>query len=243
MVSRLTSKAAAAIIAVAAFSPTTSYALFGDDEARRAIIELREQVAKLEKNASDNSLRQVEKNDYLLQEIAKLRGQVEVLSHQLSTQEQRQKDFYLDLDTRLRKLEPQQVSIGDKQFTVQADEQKAYDAALKQFQDGNFKGAGSAFYGFLTKYPASGFAAPARFWLGNAWYAQGNCKNAIISHQELIKQFPDDANAPEALLNIANCQLELKDKPAARKTLQTLGDKYPQSAAAKKGKELAAQAK
>ena len=43
---------------------------------------------------------------------------------------------------------------------------------------------------------------------------------------------PDSARAPEALLAIANSQAEMKDKVAARKTLDELIKAYPKSEAA-----------
>jgi TolA-binding protein len=43
---------------------------------------------------------------------------------------------------------------------------------------------------------------------------------------------PDHARAPEAVLSIANCQIELKDNPGARRTLEDLVKAYPQSEAA-----------
>ena len=41
----------------------------------------------------------------LKQEVANLKGELEVASHGLETTQQRQKDLYTDTDTRLRKLE------------------------------------------------------------------------------------------------------------------------------------------
>jgi len=45
------------------------------------------------------------------------------------------------------------------------------------------------------------------------------------------------------LLNIASCQLDLKDKAAARETLELLLKKYPSSIAASMGKERLADLK
>ena len=42
---------------------------------------------------------------------------------------------------------------------------------------------------------------------------------------------------PEAVLSVANCQLELKDSKGARKTLTDLVKAYPQSEAAVAAKE------
>lgn len=241
MVSLLKSQAAAAAIAVAALLPTPSYAIFGDDEARKAILDLREQVRVLEQantTTTSNTLKQVEKNDALLQEIAKLRGQVEVLTHEVTALQQRQKDFYLDLDTRLTKLEPLQVTIDGKVYPVLPAEKQSYDNALQQFKDSKYQEAGTALSGFLRLYPYSGYAPAAQFWLGSSWYALGNCKNTIAAHHDLVSKYADSSQVPEAMLSIANCQIELKDKPAARKTLQALTKSYAKSPAAAKAKEL-----
>ena len=43
--------------------------------------------------------------------------------------------------------------------------------------------------------------------------------------------------APDSALSIANCQIELKDTKAARKTLEDLVKDYPESDAATAAKE------
>jgi tol-pal system protein YbgF len=249
LVLKNTSSAFAAALVAAAFAlPLPAHALFGDDEARKAILELRERLNLIEeelasKSNANTAITLAEKNDRLLQELAHLRGQVEVLSHELATTQQRQRDFYVDLDTRLRKLEPQQVSLGGKEFIVQPDEQKAYDAALALFKAADYKGAASAFSAFTAKYPDSGFVPSAQYWLGNANYAQGNFKSAIAAQEVIVKKFPDNPQVADALLNIASSYLELNDKANAKKTLQTLVTKYPQTSAGIAGKERLANLK
>ena len=51
------------------------------------------------------------------------------------------------------------------------------------------------------------------------------------------RRAPDHPRAPEALLAIANCQIELKDSKGARKTLDELVQAYPKSEAAQAGSE------
>ncbi len=76
------------------------------------------------------------------------------------------------------------------------------------------------------------------FWLGNAQYGKRDYKEAIANFRILLQAAPDHLRAPEALLAIANCQIELKDnKRAARKTLEDLIKAYPQSEAAAAAKE------
>jgi tol-pal system protein YbgF len=237
---------AAALLALFATLPLqASAALFDDDEARRAILDLRAKVELMKaelntridsKSDKSSTLDLVNQNEVTMQEIAKLRGQLEVLANDVAVAQKRQKDFYVDLDARLRKLEPHQVTIDGKAASVDPSEQKAYDNALQLFKSGDYKTAATALQDFVRIYPASGYAANAQYWLGNAHYAQRDCKSAIAAQQLVLKNYPDSPKAADAMLNIASCQTELKDK-AARKTLQDLIKEYPDSNAAVTAKE------
>ncbi|MFJ9450207.1 MULTISPECIES: tol-pal system protein YbgF [unclassified Herbaspirillum] len=237
--------AAAMMAAVASLSvlPATAHAgLFDDEEARKAILDIRNKIDALQKdvaNKSDKSsaLSLSDQNDQLRQEIARLRGQVEVLSNELANTQQRQKDFYVDLDARLRKLEPQKVTIDGKESSVDLNEQKTYDAALNMFKGGDYKGAGAAFNDFLKRYPQSGYAPSAQYWVGNSLYAQRDYKGAIAAQQVVVKNYPDSPKVADAMLNIGSSYVELKDKAAAKKAWDALIAKYPESPAAQTGKE------
>jgi tol-pal system protein YbgF len=89
----------------------------------------------------------------------------------------------------------------------------------------------------LQRYPDSGYLPQAYFWLGSTYFAKQECDKAIPAYQTVAARFPTSQKAPEALLNIASCQLDLKDKAAARETLDHLLKKYPSSSAASMGKE------
>ncbi|ASU40018.1 tol-pal system protein YbgF [Herbaspirillum sp. meg3] len=237
------SVSAAAMLAAVACLPMTAHAgLFDDDEARKAILDLRNKVDSLQKDMANKSdknsaLSLSDQNDQLRQEIARLRGQIEVLTNELSNTQQRQKDFYVDLDARLRKLEPQKVNIDGKESSVDLNEQKSYDAALNLFKGGDYKGAGAAFNDFLKRYPQSGYAPSAQYWVGNALYAQRDYKGAIAAQQAVAKNYPDSPKVADAMLNIGSSYIELKDKAAAKKSLDALIAKYPESPAAQTGKE------
>lgn len=216
--------------------------LFDDDEARRAILDIRARLDSLNsrlENKADKStnLDLAGQSEQLRTEIAALRGQIEVLANELSNEQRRQKDFYTDLDTRLRKIEPQKATVDGREVNIEPAEQKTYDAALAYFKAGDYKNAGAAFFNFLQLYPQSGFAASAHYWLGNTYYAQRDYRNAIASQQIVVKNYPDNPKAPDAWLNIASCYTELKDKAAAKKTLDALIAQYPDSAAAQTAKE------
>jgi tol-pal system protein YbgF len=241
------SSIAAAFMAAFSLAPLCAHAsLLEDDEARKAILDLRNRVEALSRDINSRIDNKADKtgaldlnsqNEQLRQEIAKLRGQVEVLTNELANAQQRQKDFYVDLDNRLRKLEPQKTTIDGKDATIQPGEQSAYDAALALFKAGDYRGASSAFVDFLRRFPQSGYAASAQYWLGNTYYAQRDYRNAINAQQTVTKNYPDSPKVPDALLNIASCYIELKDKASAKKTLQNLIANYGDSQAALAAKE------
>lgn len=239
----LRSHLGAALVAAFTLAPLAAQAqLFADDEARRAILQLRERVnnmqneinAKMDKTGTLDLHNQ---NEALRQEIARLRGQIEVLTNELANTQKRQKDFYVDLDARLRKLEPQKVVVDGREITVEQAEQRAYDAALTHFREGEYRNAAASLYDFTRRYPQSGLVPSAQYWLGNTYYAMRDYQNAIAAHQVVLDRFPTDSRAPEALLNIASCHLELKNRDAARTALETLLSRYPDSPAAATARE------
>jgi tol-pal system protein YbgF len=218
--------------------------VFDDDEARRQVSDLRiktearfDQQAKAQLDLSTQIQRQAE-------EIARLRGQIETLNYELETAKKRQQDFYLDLDTRLRKFEtPAAANAADpaaapaKPSADPAKEAQEYEAALNQFKGGKYKEAAGGFAAFVQKYPDSSLAPNAQYWLGNAWYAQRDCKRAIEAQSVVTTKYADSAKAPDAWLAMASCQQEMGNPTGAKRTLETLVAKYPSAPAAETARE------
>ena len=240
-------RAAALCMALAAALPLQARAgLLDDDEARKAILDLRTKVENLSRDVnaridtkSDkrDALELVNQHEQTMQEIARLRGQIEVLANDIANAQKRQKDFYADLDARIAKLEPRQVSIDGKTAEVDPGELKSYEAAMATFKTGDYKAASVALADFVRRYPASSYASNAQYWLGNAYYAQRDYKNAIAAQEIVASTYPDSAKAPDAMLNIASSYTDLKDKKNAKKALQNLVSKYPDSTAAVAAKD------
>lgn len=169
----------------------------------------------------------------LKQDIARLRGLIEVLTNELENAARRQRDFYVDLDARVRKLEtPPPPPVVEKPKGPTVEEQKAYENGLNLVKAANYKGAVEAFAAFMKTYPASTLAPSAQYWIGNSLFALRDYKGAIAAQQQVVDTWPDDPKAPDALLNISSAQSDLKDVKSARVTLDTLIRKYPQSDAA-----------
>lgn len=226
-------------------------ALFEDDEARKAILDLRQRVETLRSEADQRQkaalaegagygkglLDLQQQIELLRAEIASLRGSHEQLAKELANLQTRQKDQVQTMAERLARLEPIKVSVDGQDFLADPAEKRDYESALTVFRKGDFLAAQNLFVGFLARYPASGYAVPALFWLGNAQYATRDYKEAVINFKALIARNPEHLRAPEAVLSVANCQLELKDAKGARKTLTDLIKAYPQSEAAVAAKE------
>lgn len=221
-------------------------ALFEDDEARRAILELRQRVETMRERSTEENA-QLRRSMLELQnqleatrgELQRMTGRNEELTKALADLQQKQKD----VDERMKKNEPAKVSVDGREFTADPKEKADFDAALGVFRSGQFAQAQTAFADFVKRYPQSGYNPSALFWLGNAQYATRNYTEAIANFRSMLSLAPDHAKAPEAVLSIANCQIELKDMRGARRTLEDLTKAYPNSEAAQAGKERLARIK
>lgn len=213
-----------------------TWAILSDDEARRAILELRKSVSASQAAILDLQ-NQLDKHK---SENAQLRGQIESLQKQSDDLNNNQKSFYQDLDARISRLEPQTVEVEGVTGIVQAGEKSSYDEALKSFQAGQIKNADSEFTTFIRKYPSSPYLPLALYWSGNTKYALKDYKAAITQLQGLISRYPGHQRVPAATLTMANANLESGKKAVAKKLLTDLISKYPDSDAAKEAKPILA---
>lgn len=229
--------------------------LFDDEEARKAILDLRARIqagdeaskarvadlAKTHNEMFDQLRRSLLELNTQLEaqraDNAKLRGSQEQLTRDLADLQRTVKDLAKGLDERLRALEPQKVSLDGKDFSAEPEERRSYDQAMGALRSGDFDKAATQLSAFVQRYPASGYVESARFWLGNALYGQKNYKDAVTVFRALISGSPTHPRVPEAMLAVANCQIEMKDVRGARKTIDDLVKAYPASEAAAAGKE------
>lgn len=232
-----------------------AHALFGDDEARRAILDLRQRVDALQRQQQGDLQSQAQSQteeisrlraalldlqsqiETLRTEIARNRGQYEQLARDLSEMQQRQKDMQLGVEDRLRRFEPLKLTVDGQELTVDPAEKRDYDLAMEAFRKADYPAARQWLQAFVLRYPASSLRPSALFWLGNADYVAKDYKAAQTRFEQLLEVAPAHPRAAEALLAISNVQVELKDLRAARKTLEALIAQHPQSEAAQTGRE------
>ncbi|WP_394757071.1 tol-pal system protein YbgF [Rhodoferax sp.] len=225
--------------------------LFDDEEARRAILDLRQRIDAVRMESAQGVSRVNEDTasfrrslldlqsqmETLRADVATLRGSNEQLVRDVAELQHQQKDTAQGVNDRLRQFEPTKVTVDGREFRAEPAEKRDFEAALAMFRKGDFSAAQSVFLEFIKRYPTSGYGTSALFWLGNAQYATRDYKEAMINFRSLIAKEPEHVRAPEAVLSIANCQIELKDTRGARKTLDDLVKAYPQSEAAMAAKE------
>lgn len=239
-------------IAINFFTNIAIAGLFDDDEARRLATEAKQHAEdRLQQQA--NSL--VDLHNLVQQqndELADLRGQVEKLTYELDLLKKRQQDLYTDVDSRLQNIEESgnnknasakasantnsNANSANSKNNNNGNEIADYENALNQFKAAKYTTAITAFNNFIKNYSQSSLVANAYYWLGNAYYAQGNCKSAISTQRVITQKFASHSKAADAWLAIAACQQELGDDVSAKKSYQTIISKYSKSSAAEKAK-------
>lgn len=255
-----------------------AYALFEDDAARARIIDLQQKMQS-QNQATQATLDELKKTQQALEqrlasiealvkgqgqvdllgeikrltdELSQVRGQLEVATHNIEANQQRQRDLYTDVDGRLRKLEsmpgtaggmtpgvpgaaPSPGAVSDPAGAVTppaaaaSTEAGDFEAAQAQFAAGKYREAFDAYERFLQAYPNSEHVPFAQYALGYSQFSLKNYKASIATQQKLIKQYPDHAKVPDAMFNMANSQIQLADIDGAKKTLRNLLARYPQS--------------
>jgi tol-pal system protein YbgF len=280
MTSRSFLSALAAACIAAAVLPAHA-GLFDDDLARKQIAEQQRRfdalnarhedvsgrLARLEETvkaqaANQPMLELSNQMQVMREELRSMRGQLEVLSNSLEANGKRQRDMYVDLDTRLRRFEqnapaaapgapPPAAAPGPGAAAAPsspapaaaaatgaaaADEHRVYEAAQQQRRVGNYQAAIVSFQSFVAQFARSPLAHRAQYWIGDSYYNLRDFKNAIANQQKLVSTYPDSASVPDALLNMASSYIELGDNASAKKTMDNLVARYPTSEAAEKAK-------
>ena len=225
-------------------------ALFDDDEARRRVEATNQRLTQVQKQLEDRiaALEAQLKSQGLVElfgqveqvkaDIARLRGEIEVLHFDLGETQKRQRDLYVDLDTRLRKLEggpganAQPVTPGGGAAAAPAG---APPSVMPP--DGNASGpvAGAA----VPPVVAPGAGRPGApdaaseqraYDAGLDQFKSGNYAAAIASFAAFVKAYPKSPLAPSAQYWIGNAHFARKDYRASIVSQRQLIAAYPDSA-------------
>ena len=233
-------------------------------------LSLGERVARLEQQSAEQNGSAGQANVELLNrltamqtEVQALRNQVEQLQNENEQLKQQGKDQYLDLDSRLQRLEttPAAPASGNTGIVPPSvpgrpasgaassprppsgasaappanagGEQAAYDVALAALRKGDFVESARSFQAYLGNYPNGNLAPNAWYWLGESYYATQNYPIALQSFDTLLGQFPESPKASDAMLKKGYCQIEMGQTGPGRQTLNRVVNEFPGSDAAR----------
>ena len=242
--------------------------LFSDDEARQQVQQVGARVSALEESNNQQIETGKQQTRTLLDlqsqieslntELRSLRGQNEELVHSLQDADKRQKDFYIDLDTRMRHFEtteaaalppsppPPPQPVAESSVPAADDPapaNRAYEVAHGLFKAGKHQEAISAFQEFLKKFPESVYVPSVYFEMSAAYFVLNDFKNALAGYQVITVKYGFSPKAPEAMLGIADSQHGLRAVTLSKKTLKLLIAKYPGSEAAAEARKRLAKSK
>jgi len=212
-----TRTAAIALLTLGGLAINQSAFAFADDDARKAIVELRQQIKILTEANQRARLQLADQIEALEQEVVRLRGDMEQLGRPSSGPGS-----------------PGGTSGARAPDAKSADprEQSAFDQSIESFRKGQYKEATENLTAFLTLYPDSKLTPTAQFYLGSSRFASKDFKGAITTLDVMVKRYPRETRAPDALLLIAGSQIELNNRPAAKATLQRIVQEYKGTPAA-----------
>ena len=253
-------------------SAVSHAALFDDSEARKRILELEnkqttehdaqqkaisdltrtqqsldKRVQSLEALINGKGLLDMQNQlEQIRQDVAQLKGDLEVVNHQLEDMRTKQNAQYTDLDNRVKSLESlaQQVSgqLGGalpgvaggaagndaaKPSDASQQEARAFSEAESLNQAGKYKEAFNAYDSFLKTYSGSKLAPDALYGMGYTQFALKSYKSSVATQQKFLENYASHPLAPNAMLNLANSQIQLGQIPAAKKTLKELIAAHP----------------
>ncbi|MDR0717502.1 MAG: tol-pal system protein YbgF [Azoarcus sp.] len=211
--------------------------LFDDDEARQQIDRLKQELQGRVEIVTNGQLELSSQNEELRAEIARLRGQIEVLLNEVESLKNRQRDFYVDLDNRLRRFESTGGAPAEATAAPPAAASGDYENALFMLKEGRPAEALAELETFIGNNPDSANLPAAHFWAGTAALQTKDVAAATKHFNLVLGRWPNDPTAPDAMLGVANAQIAMGDQRNARQTLRSLIGRYPSSTAAKTAKQ------
>lgn len=190
-------------------------------------------------------------------EIARLRGIVEVQQNDIQQMKQEALERYQELDKRIGaggapaaaatdNSQPSgdinaggsptapaaQAPAANAEPGDPAKEKIYYDAAFDLIKAKDFDRASQAFTAFLRKYPNSQYAGNAQYWLGEVNLAKGDLQGAGQAFAKVSQLYPKHAKVPDSLYKLADVERRLGHMDKVKGILQQVVSQYPGTSAA-----------
>jgi len=114
--------------------------------------------------------------------------------------------------------------------------EQEYAAALTTFRAREHGQAVLDLLDFIAKYPKHALAGNAQYWIGEAYWAQRDYRQALVEFEKVFEHGP--SKTPDALVKIGLCHLRLHDMIRAQQAWQRAVREYPRSEAAATAQSL-----
>jgi tol-pal system protein YbgF len=256
------------VVSMVLLSATAQAGLFDDEEARKQVAETKRRVEDVNRqlDARIVELESTIKSQGLLDlftqvealrsDIAKLRGQIEVLNNEMESTQKRQRDLYVDLDTRMRKVETAQqqaaaaaaaaaaavaVPVPGTVLPPLAGAAGPASPGAPEVAAGQSgpvvpgvgpTGPAAAVPGITARpgAPAADITAEQRAYdAALDQFKSGNYSATLQSFVNFVKTYPKSPLAPSAQYWVGNAYYALKDYRAAIASQRQLLTMYPDS--------------
>jgi len=242
-----------AALTFAAFAQSANAALFDDDEARRRIEstnqrltavqrQLEDRIAALEQQLKSQGLVDLfNQTEQMRGDLAKLRGQIEVLTYELEQSQKRQRDLYVDLDTRMRRIESSAAAAAPAGGTDPNVAGTVLPAPTAAAGAPNPSGVPGPTAGPTPVGPTAGALPPRTvdavaeqraYDAALDQFKRGDYGGAITAFGNFVKTYPRSPLASSAQYWVGNAQYARRDYRGAITTQRALLQSYPDSSKA-----------
>ncbi len=217
-----------------------------DDPVLVKLSELERRIQSIERVVQNQSLVNLTQQVGTVERRGdELQGRVEELEHSSESTAERQRQLYVDIDTRIQELEASiqarnSVSVMDGgtlppgQLPVpEGSDRDNYQAAFELLKEERYEPAALAFQQFLVTFPNSELADNAQYWLAESHYVTQQFESALAAFEIVISKYSGSRKVPDALLKMGYCNYELKRWDAARASLARVQKEYSDTTAAR----------
>ena len=104
-----------------------------------------------------------------------------------------------------------------------------YNNALRDYNAGRYDVAMQNFQDYLKFYPTEDMAGNAQFYVGDIYYRQGQFQQAVQEYDKVLERHAGGNKNPAAQLKKAYALIELNQRDAAVRELNSLIARYPRS--------------
>jgi TolA-binding protein len=174
-----------------------------------------------------------------LEDMAQLRGQVETYVYRISeleaalgrlTQDAEKKQLAQQGVDALREAEAKKQAEALQRPT---DKKEFLTLAQEKAKAGEVALARQLYNEFMKKWAKDPLMGEAHFGMGETYFAEDKCREALFEYGKVIQDFAKTPSAPEAYLRSSDCFTKLKMKEESRLALEELVKSHPKSEAAK----------